>query len=639
MERMMPRTRSPLWLALLVTLLLAAFASPAYAQKSFVWERYDVDIIVQPDGSLQVTEHQTLAFRGGDFSFGFATIPLRKLDNITNIAVREGDIVYTQARSEAPHTFTVIRRSNEIEIRWYFPPTQGVRQYTFSYMVEGAVGLFGDRGELFWMAIPADVPGNILASQVTVQLPPGVTAGMTTGRVNGTESPRVTTAFSPDARRVTFTTSDMLRSGETLEAGVDFDLAGMRVVTPEWQIREAEALIRKERADTVNLFLALAGFLVLIGGPLVVLLMWYTRGRDPEVGLVAEWLPEPPEPLPPGLVGTLVDESADLRDILATIVDLARRGYITIDESKSDHTYTVANSEWTTLETFEHRLLKNLFGRKSSIKLSELRYRFHSHLPGLYRDLYGSVVERGYFRTPPDTVRNRYRALAFVTLVFAFLGMIFVSAVAGDYGALLCPVAALFPVGLFGLWMATHMPVKTLEGAEQAAKWRAFRKYLEQIDRYTKLEEATELFDRYLPYAVAFGLERTWIRKFSKIEHTPVPTWYGPVNMPRPIQQHGGPLVQGPRPVAMPVGGGGSSLPSAPRPSLEGMSQGMTGGLEKMSQGLTRMLGSTSNTLRSTPAPSSSGGGSSGGSSRSGGGFSGGGFSGGSSGGGSRGFG
>jgi len=45
---------------------------------------------------------------------------------------------------------------------------------------------------------------------------------------------------------------------------------------------------------------------------------------------------EPPNQLTPGEVGTLVDDSADMRDITASIVDLAVRGYITIEEHQKD---------------------------------------------------------------------------------------------------------------------------------------------------------------------------------------------------------------------------------------------------------------------------------------------------------------
>ena len=167
------------------------------------------------------------------------------------------------------------------------------------------------------------------------------------------------------------------------------------------------------------------------------------------------------------------------------------------------------------------------------------------------------------------------------------------------------------------------MPAKTQKGAESAAQWEAFRNYLKNIDEYQDMAEAGDIFEKYLAYATAFGLERTWIRKFAAVSTTPVPGWYQPYPYYGYNRGH-----SGRRPLGKSSGGGMQA------PTLEGMSGGLTGGLESMSDGLTRMLSSTNTILKSTPPSASSGGRSSGGFS---GGFSGGGFS--SGGGGSRGFG
>ena len=78
-------------------------------------------------------------------------------------------------------------------------------------------------------------------------------------------------------------------------------------------------------------FLSLAGLLA-IGGPVLLYLWWYRKGRDAPVGLIADYLPEPPSDLPAGMVGTLIDERADLQDVIATLLDLAKRGVLEIEE-------------------------------------------------------------------------------------------------------------------------------------------------------------------------------------------------------------------------------------------------------------------------------------------------------------------
>src|SRR6185295_1434158 len=89
------------------------------------------------------------------------------------------------------------------------------------------------------------------------------------------------------------------------------------------------------------------------------------------------------------------------------------------------------------------------------------------------------------------------------------------------------PVIAIVVIAVAIAIVAGGMPRKTARGAEAAAKWNAFRRYLAEIERYENVAEAKEIFNRYLAYAVAFGLERSWVNKFASVD-APSPSWYGP---------------------------------------------------------------------------------------------------------------
>jgi hypothetical protein len=187
------------------------------------------------------------------------------------------------------------------------------------------------------------------------------------------------------------------------------------------------------------------------------------------------------------------------------------------------------------------------------------------------------------------------------------------------------------------LIVGQHMPAKTRKGAEDAAKWNAFREYLVNLDKYDSAEKAAANFDDYLPYAVAFGVDRAWMRRFSQVENVPIPTWYFPTYVGGPYRRG---YVAG-SPLRSPSGGvspGELARAGDGGMSLDDVSGKISGGLESISSGLTTMLNDSARILTSRPQPQSSGSSgrwSSGGRSWSGGGFRGGG----SSGGGSRGFG
>ena len=617
-------------LSLLLLLLLAPQAAFAQ-QKTFYWEAFDVDIRLREDGTLDVTEHQTLVFGGGDFTFGFATIPYNRLDNIRNITVREGDTVYNRASNNAPHTFDITDNGSEIEINWYFPPTQGRHTYTFGYTVEGAVRVEESGSQIFWTAIPADIVGRVDSSRVSIQLPQGISAESTLSQLAGSEGGALITQ-DDTKRRTTFEMTTALFPGETFEVGVRFPTEQLPLGTPDWQRQE-------QINDTWGFFVLMVSLAILVGGPLIVVALWYTQGRDPDVGVMPEYITHRPSDLPPALVGSLVDEKAELRDIVSTLVDLARRGYLNIREHKSDHIYELTDKAHHELRGFETVLIKAFFGAKQERSLSSLRYKFADKVPALSTKLYDEMVSEGLFNRSPEAVRNAYRGLGCMGLVGGIVLLFVLSGIFTAIDTAACIGLAIIPAGLMMLYTATHMPRKTDKGVEEAAKWNAFKEYLKNIEKYSHEaytgEKAGEVFSDNLAYAIVFGLERHFIRQFSQRRNVPMPPWYHPYNPPLGrYRGYGGGYGRGGTfaPSSSPTGGdGGMSVPS-----LDDMSGGMMGGLDSMSKGLTRMLNSTSTVLRSQEAPTSSSSGGFGGGG--GGGFSGG-FSGGSSGGGSRGFG
>lgn len=628
--RPLMKHQKPLFLTILALFLLTALllAPAAEAQsKQFYWERFDVDIEVLENGDLIVTENQTLNFSGAPFTAGFRSIPVDRNgnnDGIDGVEVIEGDRVYEQNSSERPGTFTVVDRGGEVEITWFFEPALGSHRYTLRYHVRGAVRTEPSGDQVFWNAMPAGLGASVAAGRVNITLPEGIRAESTTALLGGRQSQFVTTSTSEDGRRVTFELLQGRPAGQDFEVGVRFPTGQIAVETPSWQRAE-------QIADVVGLIALIAGLILAIGGPLLVLLIWYLRGRDPDPGVVPEYLAEPPADTPPAVVGTLIDETAHIHDIMSTLIDLARRGYLIMEQTGlggDDYTFRRTDKKASDLRQYERTLLNALFKGKQERSLDNLRYKFAQNLPKIRQQLYEEVVREGYTRTSPEAVRQSYGCLAAVVGVVAVAGIFFLPGLAGGIGTLACPGIGLLLTAAALLVVSRYMPAKSEKGSVAAAQWLAFKRYLQDIEKYTDLEAAKEIFERYLPYAVAFGLERSWIRKFSAVPGTPIPPWYIP--FPGYGGYYGGPVFGG---GTVGRGGSGGRSSGGGLPSLEGMSGGLTGGLEAMSGGLTRMLNSTQAVLQSTPPSSSS----SGGSSFGGGGFSGG-FSGGSSGGGGGGF-
>jgi hypothetical protein len=616
-------------LMLLVVLLGMPWKSLAQG-KTFYWEQFDVDITLQENGDLFVVETQTLNFSSGTFSFGFRGIPVGtngRNDGIRDVAVSEAGVAFAEAGSNIPGTFEVERTSNEDVINWYFEPTAGRHTYQISYTVLGAVRVGSaddDAGDqIFWKPTPVDLPARIARSVVTLHLPEGIRPQQFTGTtdylvaayVDGSENAGVEIDISEDVRTIRYDNRAGIIPGEVFEIRAQFPHGQLSIPVSDWQERE-------RRGDAISLVTLAVAILLGLGGPLLVLLLWYSAGRDPETGVVVpEYVTEPPDDLPPGLVGTLVDEKADMRDIVSTLLDLAQRGYLTISEEERNHVFKRTDSAEDDLRPYEKRFIQFVFGKRKERSLKSLQYKFAKKLPELRRLLYEELQSEELVPKSPESVRGSYGCASWIILVAAVGSFFALPAVLGETVATaVCPAFAIGLTGIVLLITSRHMPVKSKKGVVAAARWEAFKTFLKNAERYRELDQATDIFEKYLAYATAFGLERGWIRKFSAVPATPIPHWYGP------YYGTGYGRHRGSRGLARRGGTSGAGSP----PSLEGMADGIGGGLQSMSDGLGRMLSSTATILRSTPPSSSSG---------SGGGFSGG-FSGGSSGGGgSAGFG
>jgi hypothetical protein len=244
---------------------------------------------------------------------------------------------------------------------------------------------------------------------------------------------------------------------------------------------------------------------------------------------VAEYLREPPSDLHPGLIGTLLDEHANSCDVVATLLNLGRLGIIEIAAVGGKKTgvprgYTVIlRRRDLPLMQVEQLLVEVLFGAvaKPGVErttLSSVRSKFVAAIPRFKVALYDEVVAAGYFLASPRATRLRYRRWgAALTVLAPLLGLPAALIIPG-MRMLLVPAVALTVIGI-ALWKLSRvMPAKTPRGVEEAARWRAFRRYLEQIERYEDLTQAKDIFSRYLPYAIVFGIGDRWANIFAGID-------------------------------------------------------------------------------------------------------------------------
>jgi len=313
-----------------------------------------------------------------------------------------------------------------------------------------------------------------------------------------------------------------------------------------------------------------------------------TRGGDPARDSISVQY-EPPDNLTPAECGGLLDNAVALRAITGTITNLSVRGYFTIEQKeKNDSSGQTADyifhrakplSELGELKPHEREVLTAIFvptnpmlllsqsmaqlataeqaaGRKAlsaftsdvvakakqaadrfgaisgfsdaardSVAMSDLQDHFPLHLARIRDAVFDQLVGAGYYTTRPDRIRMVYATKGIV------LGML-MATIGGVLGAWIkVTPLVLILVGLFTgavvLGFGFFLPARTRTGAYALCKVLGFREFLGRVekDHIQRLETTPELFEKYLPYAMALSVESRWTEAFANIALTP-PQWY-----------------------------------------------------------------------------------------------------------------
>ncbi|HZQ05549.1 MAG TPA: DUF2207 domain-containing protein, partial [Anaerolineae bacterium] len=579
-------------------LLFALSTNPSLAQsRSVEVQARNGDVTIQQNGDMTFDETWIVQFIGS-FHFAFRCIQQGRYNNITNWGVSENGRAYTQSSSERPGTFELYTDNGQDCIKWFFTANSETRTFNLTYNVQGGLRIYPGGDQFFWNFIEPDRQYTIDSSTVTLHLPGNATPDQikASAAENLAEHPDEAHVF--DGNTVVFTGRNFTAGDEwTLRAQFPHGIVNAQPAA--WQVSQDQ---RAATEPIYNFIALLVSLVVLIGGGLGLYLLWYTQGRDRPAGVVAEYYPNPPTDDPPGVAGVLLDERADMQDIVATIIDLARRGVLRMTEksepgfmgigSKRDYTFELVG-ETSGLRQYEKTLVDKLFGSHDARNLDDLKEKFYRYLPDIKKQMYQETMRLGYFKESPQDARTRYSVLGVAGLVvLGCIGFIIFGALTDTVPLAICPLIAFGLVGAGLLILAQFMPKRTDQGATAAAKWNAFKRYLANIEKYTKVEEAKDLFDKYLPYAIAFGLEHGWVEKFAAVD-TPAPTWYYPYGYYGPRVYRGGVLGGGDMtPSSSGGGGGGVRMPSLNEASAAGFR-----GLNSMSDGLFSMLGATAAVL------------------------------------------
>jgi uncharacterized membrane protein len=509
---------------LALPLLLSLLASPLAAQRSLGIERFAAIIAVNRDGSVDVTETITARFTGS-WNGIYRTVPVEyHTPQGFNWTLKLELLGATGSDGQALKVDRE-RERHYVKYKIWVPGAEdATRTLVLRYRATNGLRFFEDHDELYWNVTGDEWDVPIEAASARIQLPAGAT-GVRAIAFNGAYG-----STTQDAEVVT--------EGTTVRVTMPHPLGfheGLTAVVG-WD----KGLVA-EPTDTDRAL----GFLASnwpLGIPLLVLLgmfaIWRRVGRDPRRLPVAVQY-EPADSLTPAEAGTLLDESADMRDITATMVDLAVRGFLKIEErdeklllglmNRREYVFhrLTAPEGGKPVQSHESRVLGGIFGGgRQQVKLSELDNEFYQHLPGIRTSIFERLVARGFYRSRPDKVKQRW-VVGAVVLGGAILAF---GSTIGAGWLDMTPVPFVIAAIVSGLIVAAFgwiMPARTVEGARAMERVLGFEEFLRRVEgeRFERLVKTPEMFERFLPFAMAFGVERKWARAFQDIYREP-PKWY-----------------------------------------------------------------------------------------------------------------
>lgn len=258
--------------------------------------------------------------------------------------------------------------------------------------------------------------------------------------------------------------------------------------------------------------------------------IYQTKGRD--IGKPKTIVPifKPPSGLKSYLLGSLKDEKVDTKDITSTLIDLAYRGKIKIVEKgkKNFDLLKVDNFDDSQLNQFEKELIDAIFGTLNKRNIKNLPSTFPGKLKNLTNDVYDEMVNLGYFKSSPRRTRNVYFGIGITFLIIGVISSIFMTILLVTFVG----IYTLFTLGLaisfFGLVVimnARYMPAKTSVGSKVYGETLGFKMFLETAEKYRLQNLKPEDFEKYLSYAIVFGVEKKWAKSFEGI-YEGQPDWY-----------------------------------------------------------------------------------------------------------------
>jgi Predicted membrane protein (DUF2207) len=521
-----PPVVKPLLLLLIVALLVVPAAAQA---RNWRVTDFKDTISIAADGTALVSEKITLAFVG-EWHGIHRIIPIEYPGphgtnytlflNVMSVTDENGNkLKYDSSKSGATR-----------DLKIYIPgAVDTTRVVNIDYSVRNGVRFFDSAGdstednyaEFYWNVTGNDWPVPIDHASAFVTLPGNAAGGLRAQAFTGAYGSRQSDATAEvKGADVLFETTHPL----PMRGGVTID-----IYIPQGVLKPPSALTKLGWFLGSNpiVFLPLLTLAVMFA-------LWYSVGRDPDPGISVAPQYKPPKGICPAEAGTLIDDTIHPRDITSTIVDLAVRGYIKIEEKvdtflvfhHKDYLFHLLKprEQWgPDLTPHERVMLENIFLDGAETRLSSLKNRFYTVIPVVRQDIMLGLKNKGIYTLDPESA-NGYSVVAGVAIAILVVAVQVLGWMNLFYSIPLL-IGSVLISALFWWLFARQMTAKTVAGARTRIAVLGFQEFMNRVDADRIKRMPPDTFEKFLPYAMALGVEHHWAQAFDGIIKDP-PSWY-----------------------------------------------------------------------------------------------------------------
>ena len=532
-----------LFFAFFVLFFRLLLPHPVFADEGWVIERFNSNINIETSGVVNVNE---------TIDVDFNTLSKHGIyRNIPYVYEADGNKTYTEIDVKSVRQngrqaeFSTSRTDGYVRLKIgdADKTISGKNSYEIEYTAKGVLRGFTDHDELYWNVTGNNWPVGINSTTASVILPSdGVIKVACFEGYSGSQGECL--SASESARLARFSNTAALGEAQGMTIAVGYKKGLVPLITVERPKTFWEKFTEWPSLATLGISMLFG-----IG---TVIYLWDKNGRDYWFGqgvfgkrndggsvkpigahetIVVEFTP--PENLRPAEIGVLMDERADTSDVVATIIDLASRGFLSITEvpkkwmfGKIDYTLTKKEKDVSPLLNYEKMLLNDLFKTGKEIKVSELKKTFYEELKKIKEELYREVIAKHLFPSDPEKIRTKYFAIGFIMIFIGGFAIGYTIGFGHVFLADLC--VGLIVSGLVLLGFSRHMPRRTAYGRDLYRRIKGYRMFIDKAEKHRqKFFEKKNLFNEVLPYAIVFGLTEKFVDAMKEIGlKTTQPGWY-----------------------------------------------------------------------------------------------------------------